>query len=132
MLASLSKEMVSGPECVYEEKYDGIRAVAYRDGDRVRILSRTGHDLTGGFTSIMEALRGLPDPDFVIDGELVVFDTSGVSRFQLLQRRGIDPRSRTVYAVFDCLRSQGRICCGGRSKNGARASWLSSQSVRAL
>lgn len=108
MLASLSKEMVSGPEWVYEEKYDGIRAVAYRDGDRVRLLSRTGQDLTAGFPAIVGALRTLPDPDFVLDGELVVFDTSGVSRFQLLQRRGIDLRTRTLYAVFDCLRSEGR------------------------
>jgi len=108
MLASLSKEMVSGPEWVYEEKYDGIRAVAYRDGDRVRLLSRTGQDLTAGFQAIVDALRKLPDPDFVLDGELVVFDKSGVSRFQLLQRRGIDRNTRTFYAVFDCLRSEGR------------------------
>jgi len=108
MLASLSKEMVSGPEWVYEEKYDGIRAVAYRDGDRVRLLSRTGQDLTAGFPAIVEALRGLPDLDCVLDGELVVFDPSGVSRFQLLQRRGIDRGTRTVYTVFDLLRSEGR------------------------
>jgi bifunctional non-homologous end joining protein LigD len=44
----------------------------------------------------------------VIDGELVVFDAGGVSRFQLFQRRGIDTRTRTVYVVFDCLRSRGR------------------------
>ena len=108
MLASLSKEMVSGAEWVCEEKYDGIRAIAYRDGDRVRLLSRTGQDLTAGFPAIVDALRKVPDPDFVLDGELVVFDKSGVSRFQLLQRRGIDRRTRTVYAVFDCLRSAGR------------------------
>jgi len=108
MLASLSKEMVSGPEWVYEEKYDGIRAVAYRDGDRVRLLSRTGQDLTAGFPGVVDALRTLPDLDFVLDGELVVFDENGVSRFQLLQRRGVDPRTRTVYAVFDCLRSHGK------------------------
>jgi bifunctional non-homologous end joining protein LigD len=108
MLASLSKEMVSGPEWVYEEKYDGIRAVAYRDGDRVRLLSRTGQDLTAGFPTIVDALRKLRDPDFVLDGELVVFDESGVSRFQLLQRRGIDRGARTVYVLFDCLRSEGR------------------------
>jgi bifunctional non-homologous end joining protein LigD len=108
MLASVSKEMVSGPEWVYEEKYDGIRAVAYRDGDRVRLLSRTGQDLTAGFPAIVDALRKLPDSDFVLDGELVVFDTSGVSRFQLLQRRGIDLRTRTLYALFDCLRSERR------------------------
>jgi len=107
MLASLSKEMVTGPEWVYEEKYDGIRAVAYRDGDRLRILSRTGQDLTAGFPVIVGDLLELADPDVVLDGELVVFDPSGVSRFQLLQRRGVQGM-RTVYAVFDCLRSQGR------------------------
>jgi len=108
MLASLAKEMVTGPEWVYEEKYDGIRAVAYRDRDRVRLLSRTGQDLTAGLPAIVDALRELPDQDFVLDGELVVFDPSGVSRFQLLQRRGIDRGTRTVYAVFDFLRSGGR------------------------
>jgi bifunctional non-homologous end joining protein LigD len=108
MLASLSKEIPTGSEWVYEEKYDGIRAIAYRDDDRVRILSRSGQDLTGGFTPIADALRDLPDRDFVLDGELVVFDPSGVSRFQLLQRRGIDPRLRPTYAVFDCLRSRAR------------------------
>jgi bifunctional non-homologous end joining protein LigD len=108
MLASLSKELVTGPEWVYEEKYDGIRAVAYRDGDRVRLLSRTGQDLTAGFPSIVDALRALTDRDFVLDGELVVFDKDGVSRFQLLQRRGKGRRLRVAYVVFDCLRSQGR------------------------
>ena len=112
MLASLSKDMVTGAEWVYEEKYDGIRAVAYRDGERVRLLSRTGQDLTAGLPGVVEALRKLPDPDFVLDGELVVFDESGVSRFQLLQRRGVDPRTRTVYAVFDCLRSQRKDLLG--------------------
>jgi bifunctional non-homologous end joining protein LigD len=107
MLASLSKDLVTGPEWVYEEKYDGIRAVAYRDGERVRLLSRTGQDLTAGSPSIVEALRALPDDDLVLDGELVVFDKEGVSRFQLLQRRK-DPRVRVVYVVFDCLRSRGR------------------------
>ena len=107
MLASLSKDPVSGSEWVFEEKYDGIRAVAYRNGERVRVLSRTGQDLTAGAPQIVEALRALPDDDFVLDGELVVFDEEGVSRFQLLQRRK-DPRMRVMYVVFDCLRSQGR------------------------
>lgn len=107
MLASLSKDLVTGPEWVYEEKYDGIRAVAYRDGDRVRLLSRTGQDLTAGSPAMVEALHALPDDDLVLDGELVVFDKEGVSRFQLLQRRA-DPRLHMVYVVFDCLRSLGR------------------------
>jgi len=108
MLATLSKEMVNGPEWVFEEKYDGIRALAYRDGARVKLLSRTLQDLTEGFTAVGDAVRALPDRDLVLDGELVVFDRARVSRFQLLQRRGVDPRTRIHYAVFDCLRSNGR------------------------
>jgi bifunctional non-homologous end joining protein LigD len=108
MLATLSKDVVDGPDWVFEEKYDGIRAIAERRGDRVRLLSRTGQDLTEGFAEVVDAIRALPDDDLVLDGELVVFDKGGVSRFQLLQRRGIDPRVRPIYVVFDVLRSKGR------------------------
>lgn len=108
MLATLSKDVVSGDDWVFEEKYDGIRAIAERRGDRVRLSSRTGQDLTAGFAEVADALRALPDDDLVLDGELVVFDRAGVSRFQLLQRRGVDARVRPVYVVFDCLRSRGR------------------------
>jgi bifunctional non-homologous end joining protein LigD len=108
MLATLSKSVVCGREWVFEEKYDGIRAVAEKKGTRVRLWSRTGQDLTAGFVEVTGAVRALPDDDLVLDGELVVFDPAGVSRFQLLQRRGIDPRTRPVYVVFDVLRSKGR------------------------
>jgi bifunctional non-homologous end joining protein LigD len=108
MLATLSKSVVDGPQWVFEEKYDGIRAIAERKGDRVTLSSRTGQDLTGGFIGVVDALRTLPSKDLVLDGELVVFDPAGVSRFQLLQRRGVDPRTRPVYVVFDALRVDGK------------------------
>ena len=108
MLATLSKDVVAGPEWVFEEKYDGIRAVAERRADRVRLWSRTGQDLTAGFAPVVDALRALPDGDLVLDGELVVFDGAGVSRFQLLQRRGVGPRLVVTYVVFDVLRADGR------------------------
>jgi bifunctional non-homologous end joining protein LigD len=108
MLATLSKEPVVGPDWIFEEKYDGIRAVAEKKRDRVKIWSRTGQDLTGAFADVVDAIRKLPDDDLVLDGELVVFDPQGVSRFQLLQRRGIGPGVRPVYVVFDVLRSGGR------------------------
>ena len=112
MLATLSKEVVEGADWVFEEKYDGIRAVAERRRDRVRVWSRTGQDLTAGFDDVVTAIRALPDDDLTLDGELVIFDRTGVSRFQLLQRRGIDPRVRPVYVVFDVLRSRGRDLTG--------------------
>jgi len=108
MLATLSKEMVTGADWIFEEKYDGIRAVADKKKRRVQLWSRTGQDLTAGFAEIADAIAVLPDDDLVLDGELVIFDDGGVSRFQLLQRRGIDPRARPVYVVFDVLRTQGR------------------------
>lgn len=106
MLATLSPTVPSGPQWVFEEKYDGIRALAYREKGTVRLWSRNELDLTAGFPEVNAALAALPGGDLVLDGELVVFDPKGVSRFQLLQRRGSG--ARTAYAVFDLLERDGR------------------------
>jgi bifunctional non-homologous end joining protein LigD len=108
MLATLSPSIVEGPEWVFEEKYDGIRAVAGRERGRVRIWSRMLQDLTGGFPHVVAAIEALGDGDLVIDGELVALDEKGVSRFQLLQRRGTAGASPTRYAIFDLLEQDGR------------------------
>ena len=108
MLATLSPSIVEGPEWVFEEKYDGIRAVASRERGDVKIWSRTLQDLTGGFPHVVEAVRALSAGDLTVDGELVALDHEGVSRFQLLQRRGIAGASPTRYAVFDLLEQDGR------------------------
>ena len=108
MLATLSPTIVEGPEWVFEEKYDGIRAVAGRERGRVKIWSRTLQDLTGGFPHVVAAVEALGDGDMMIDGELVALDAKGVSRFQLLQRRGSAGGSPTRYAVFDLLEQDGR------------------------
>ncbi len=108
MLATLSPSIVEGPEWVFEEKYDGIRAVAGREGGQVKVWSRTLQDLTGGFPHVVEAVRALSDGDLTVDGELVALDDKGVSRFQLLQRRGIAGAPPTRYAVFDLLEHNGK------------------------
>src|SRR5262245_27259227 len=106
MLATLVAEPFQRKGWVYEEKYDGIRALAYRNGRRVRVYSRNQLELTAGFPEIVAALEKLPDGDFALDGEIVVFDAGDVSRFQLLQRRGNGAR-RARYAIFDCLERDG-------------------------
>ena len=108
MLATLSPAVVEGPEWVFEEKYDGIRAVAARGRGQVKIWSRTLQDLTGGFPHIVDAVKAIGDGDLMIDGELVALDEEGVSRFQLLQRRGSAGASPTRYAIFDLLEQGGR------------------------
>jgi bifunctional non-homologous end joining protein LigD len=108
MLATLSPSVVEGPEWVFEEKYDGIRALAGRERGRVRMWSRMLQDLTGGFPHVVEAVTALPGGDLLLDGELVALDATGVSRFQLLQRRGAVGASPTRYAVFDLLELEGK------------------------
>jgi bifunctional non-homologous end joining protein LigD len=106
MLATLVEDVPTGRQWVYEEKYDGIRTVAARRNGKVRMWSRTLQDLTKAFAGVARDIEELPGGDLVLDGEVVVFDPEGVSRFQLLQRRGAG--GRLVYAVFDCLERSGR------------------------
>jgi bifunctional non-homologous end joining protein LigD len=112
MLATLSPDIVEGPEWVFEEKYDGIRALAGRERGRVRLWSRMLQDLAGGFPHVVDAVAALPDGDLILDGELVALDPKGVSRFQLLQRRGAAKAERPRYAVFDLVETDGRSLMG--------------------
>ena len=107
MLATLVPKPFHQPGWVYEEKYDGIRALAYRRRGRVRLYSRNLKDITAEFAEVAEAVQGLPNGDLVLDGEIVAFDRRGVSRFQLLQRRAQGERIHPAFAIFDCLERAG-------------------------
>jgi bifunctional non-homologous end joining protein LigD len=104
MLATLVKEPFHRPDWVYEEKYDGDRILAYKEGAAVRLVSRNAKDHTARLPKIAAAIGGLPVRTLLVDGEVVAFDRRGISRFQLLQRGQIEPR----YAIFDCLYRDGR------------------------
>ncbi len=105
MLATLVGEPFHAPGWVYEEKYDGIRILAEKDGKRVRLVTRNDIDRTADFPEVAAALARLPAPTLVLDGEVVVFDAAGVSRFGLF---GADARRKPMYVVFDVLRARGR------------------------
>ena len=104
MLATLVLQPFDKPGWDYEEKYDGDRMLAYKEEDRVRLLSRNGKDRTDNFPQIATAIRNLRPVTLLLDGEVVVFDKKGVSRFQLLQQG----KGESVYAVFDCLFLEGK------------------------
>jgi bifunctional non-homologous end joining protein LigD len=104
MLATLVHEPFHHPGWVYEEKYDGYRILAYKEGPRVRLLSRNANDRTGTYREVAEAVGALPPRTLLLDGEVVAFDRRGISRFQLLQQG----HARQAYAVFDCLYKDGR------------------------
>jgi bifunctional non-homologous end joining protein LigD len=104
MLATLVRKPFHEPGWIYEEKYDGYRILAYKDGDRVTLLSRNGNDRTATYASVARAVQKLRPRTLLLDGEVVAFDKQGISRFQLLQ----EGSAQTACAVFDCLYRDGR------------------------
>ena len=104
MLALLVPKPFDRPGWVFEEKYDGIRILAYKEGAKVTLLSRNDLDRTATFTDIAAAVAQIRDRILILDGEVVAFDPKGVSRFQLLQRGDVAPR----FAVFDCVYRNGQ------------------------
>ncbi len=104
MLATLVGEPFHEPGWIYEEKYDGIRILAYKEGSTVTLLSRNEKNRSQGFPAIARTVGALRPTTLLLDGEVIALDRHKISRFQLLQR-GI---GRACYAVFDCLYVNGR------------------------
>ena len=98
MLATLVSEPFDEPGWVYEEKYDGIRILAYKEGRKVTLLTRNDKDRTASFPGIVATIGALPASTLLLDGEVIALDRDKISRFQMLQRGG-----RARYAVFDCV-----------------------------
>ena len=73
MLGKLVRELPGG-QVLYEPKWDGFRALARREGGDIDIRSRHGNPLARYFPELVEALRGLPEERFVVDGEIVPDD----------------------------------------------------------
>ena len=96
----------TGDRWIHELKLDGFRmGVLISPGD-VRIISRNDNDYTGQFPEVAEAARKLSVKQAVLDGEIVVLDKKGISRFQLLQQLG-ESRRGLAYFVFDLLSLDG-------------------------
>ncbi len=104
MLATLAREPFDRKGWVFEEKYDGYRILAYKEGERVSLLSRNAIDRSARYSRIADAVRALPAQTLLLDGEVVAFDKKGVSRFQLVQQGN----ENLIYAVFDCLYKNGK------------------------
>ena len=86
MLAKLQSEIPSGEEWVYEPKWDGFRAIVFRDGDDVHIASRDHKPLERYFPELVPAFRKCIPERSVIDGEVVITGAQGLEFDSLLQR----------------------------------------------
>jgi bifunctional non-homologous end joining protein LigD len=95
----------ASPDWIHEIKYDGFRLIVHRDGDRVRLLTRNGHDWSGRYPWIVESALKNRAKQFVIDGEAVVLGVDGVSDFDALYS-GRHNEEVQLYA-FDILALDG-------------------------
>jgi bifunctional non-homologous end joining protein LigD len=103
MLATLADDPFDRSGWIFEEKYDGVRMLAYKEGSNVSLFSRNEINRTLRYPEIAEAISKLKGTSLCLDGEIVVFDAKKISRFQLLQRG----KGRPQYAAFDCLYANG-------------------------
>ena len=93
----------------YEIKFDGFRALAYKEGDAVHLLSRTNHDMTDKFPEVAQALESLQAKKAIVDGEIVALDKEGRSSFQMLQAYELGQQKPPLcFYVFDLLALEGR------------------------
>jgi bifunctional non-homologous end joining protein LigD len=93
MAATLTAERFIGPDWIFERKYDGIRLLAFKDGRRVRLLSRNRLPQESSYPTVVDAVAALPVNDVVLDGEATgVWGKPG----------------KVTYHVFDILWRNGR------------------------
>jgi bifunctional non-homologous end joining protein LigD len=97
----------SGSLWLHEIKHDGFfRILARKNGERVRLYSRPGNDLTYRFPLIVETLSRLRSRSCIIDGEAVACDDNGVASFDRIRYRRYDA-SVFLYA-FDLIELDGQ------------------------
>lgn len=108
-LATLAAKVPAGAGWSHEVKLDGYRLLARVGRGEAVLRSRGGHDWTHRFPALERALKGLVAESAVLDGEAVVLDGDGRSRFQLLQNALSEKRTGpVVYYAFDLLELDGR------------------------
>ncbi len=93
------------PEWFHEVKHDGYRLSIERDGKRVRLFTRNGHDWTRRYPLIVEAALRNRIGSFFIDGEAVLLGVDGISDFDGLHSRQHD--AEVQFYAFDILMSDG-------------------------
>jgi len=115
MEARLADAIPEGEGWQYEPKWDGFRCLAFRDGDTVELMSKSGKPLARYFPEVAEALLALEERRFVLDGELVL-PVGEILSFAALQMRLHPAASRIAklsaetpaqLMLFDCLQVGG-------------------------
>lgn len=100
-------EAFSSPEFAFEMKWDGFRALAFRQEGELRLLSRKGNSLLRSMPELAILNSAFGAREYVLDGEIVCLDAEGVPQFQKLQTRAQATRPNlsnpVLFYAFDLL-----------------------------
>jgi ATP-dependent DNA ligase len=111
MLSKLTRTIPEGDEWLYEPKWDGFRAIVFKDGDNIQIMSRDGRDLVRYFPEIPPLLVDALPKRCVVDGEIIITGEDGLEFDALLLRihpaesrvRMLAEQTPASVVVFDVL-----------------------------
>jgi ATP-dependent DNA ligase len=90
MAATLTQERFTGPEWLFERKFDGIRLLAYKNGNDVQLFSR--NHLPQDIPAVEQAIRRLPNKQLILDGEI----TWGGGTYHVFDIMWLDGRNVTT------------------------------------
>lgn len=114
MLATLTEKRFSDPDWIFEPKFDGQRCLAFRQGSRLRLMSRNRLQLNDHYPELAEALAAQEAERFIVDGEIVAFEGNRTSFARLQRRMQVrDPEKalrigvRVYLYLFDVLHLNG-------------------------
>jgi len=120
MLAKRVAELPEGEGWIFEPKWDGFRALVFRDGDEIFIQSRDEKPLNRYFPELLDPLKSALPPRCVLDGEIVIVKNNELD-FDLLQLRLhpaasrvklLSQRTPASFVFFDLLCLGDRDLCG--------------------
>jgi len=113
MLAKPSSALPDGDGWLYEPKWDGFRAIVFRDGDEMFIQSRDLKPLDRYFPELPPALRASLPERCIVDGEIVIAGPNGLDFDALLLR---------IHPAESCSRSTTPTCAPSARTTGAGSS----------
>ncbi|HZY81356.1 MAG TPA: DNA ligase D [Cyclobacteriaceae bacterium] len=107
MLTTLVDKPFDRPGWIYEIKWDGYRALAFINNGKVELKSRNDKSFNDKFYPVYRALEEW-DVNAIVDGEVVVLKSNGLSDFGSLQNWRSEADGDLVYFVFDVLWRDGK------------------------
>lgn len=107
-LATPSDAPPKGAGWLHEIKFDGYRTLAFVKDGKVRLITRQGIDWTDRYGVLADAFTAIPCKEALIDGEIVVVDSAGITHFADLQQALSEHTSdRLTFFAFDLVHLDG-------------------------